>query len=97
MKAESAISDFALNGKPTGLKTEPGEWAQFMFSAPTASGLTISFTSKEKGEASLRVFAVSDGWPEGVAVPEKPEGFSPWLMSDTTYAASALDVNWPVP
>lgn len=97
MKAESAITDFALNGKLTGLKTEPGEWAQFMFSAPTTSGLTISFTSKEKGEASLRVFEVSDGWPDGVAVPEKPEGFSPWLMSDTTYAASALDVNWPAP
>lgn len=97
MQADTAITDVAMDGRPTALAPRPGEWSQFLVAAPPAKATSLSFTAKAKGAVSLRVFEVTDGWPEGVAVPAKPEGFTPFQMSDTTYAASALDFRWPGP
>jgi hypothetical protein len=97
LKSDTDIADFAIDGEPADLANEPGEWSQFLYAAPTAQGATISFTAGARGAATLRVFEVSDGWPDGISVPPKSEGLTPWMMSDTTYAASSLDVQWPAP
>lgn len=94
LKADTPITDFRMDGKPTPLEVAAGEWAQFLYAAPPADGFALSFVASNKGNVSLRVFAVMDGWPDGVSVPPKPDGFTPWLMSDTTYAASELDFDW---
>ncbi len=62
-----------------------------------AGGFSVSFVTPAKGDLSLRVFEVSDGWPDGITVPPKPVGLTPWGMSDTTYAASAFDYMWSAP
>ncbi|MDO8289313.1 MAG: M20/M25/M40 family metallo-hydrolase [Parvibaculum sp.] len=97
MQSDVAVTDLAIDGIPLGLTPEPGEWSQFLFAAPTAEGTMLTFTAKAKGSAKLRVFEISDGWPEGVAVPLKPAGYTPFFTSDTTYAASALDFVWEAP
>ncbi len=94
LKADTPVTDFRIDGKPAPLEVAAGEWAQFLYAAPPADGFALSFAAPAKGKVSLRVFAVTDGWPDGIAVPPKPEGLTPWLMSDTTYAASALDFGW---
>ncbi|MCE9651408.1 MAG: M20/M25/M40 family metallo-hydrolase [Parvibaculum sp.] len=94
MKSSVPISGFALDGRPAPLLSEPGKWSQFLYAAPPAEGITLSFTATEKGAAELRVFEVRDGWPAGIAVPPKPPGLAPFQMSDTTFAASALDYGW---
>ncbi|MGV8997040.1 MAG: M20/M25/M40 family metallo-hydrolase [Parvibaculaceae bacterium] len=97
LKADADISDLAIDGIPTPVKTKTGEWTQFLYAAPSAEGITLTFTAKSKGSAALRVFEVSDGWPDGIAVPPKPEGYTSFYVSDTTYAASALDYAWDAP
>ncbi|MES1990810.1 MAG: M20/M25/M40 family metallo-hydrolase [Pseudomonadota bacterium] len=94
LRADVPVADLAINGIPTPVETTPGEWSQFLYAAPAAEGVTVTFTSRSKGSAALRVFEVSDGWPDAVAVPPKPKGYTPFAASDTTYAASALDYAW---
>ena len=94
LKSGTPVSDFRIDGKAAPFTVPADEWAQFLYSAPPVGGFTLSFAAPAKGEVALRVFEVSDGWPDGVTVPPKPEGLTPWAMSDTTYAASALDFGW---
>jgi hypothetical protein len=97
MRSDVPIHDFAIDGRLTALETIPGQWSQFLYSAPPAAGATLFFTAEKAGRVSLRVFEVSDGWPDGIVVPPKPEGLTPFAMSDSTYAASAFDYGWPGP
>jgi hypothetical protein len=94
MKASVPIRDFALDSRPAPLAAEPGQWSQFLYAAPPPDGASLSFTVAGKGAVELRVFEVRDGWPAGIKVPPKPEGLTPWQMSDTTFAASALNYSW---
>jgi tryptophan-rich sensory protein len=94
LKASLPIRDFAVDGRPAPLQAEPGEWSQFLYAAPPPEGVALSFTVTGKGEADLRAFEVRDGWPDGVKLPPKPPGLTPWAMSDTTFAASALAYRW---
>jgi len=97
LRPDVALADLSIDGIPTPLKTEAGEWSQFLYAAPSADGVTLTFTAKSKGAVELRVFEVSDGWPDGVAVPPKPAGYTPFNASDTTYAASSLGYAWDAP
>ena len=97
LQPDVAIYDLAIDGIPTPVETGAGEWSQFLYAAPAAEGMTLTFTAKAKGSVALRVFEVADGWPDGVAVLPKPEGYTPFGPSDTTYAASSLDYTWEAP
>lgn len=97
LKSSTPVSDFRIDGKASPFTVHAGEWAQFLYAAPPAGGFSVSFVTPAKGDLSLRVFEVSDGWPDGITVPPKPVGLTPWGMSDTTYAASAFDYMWSAP
>ncbi len=94
MKASTPISDLALDGRPAPLTTEPGTFSQFFYAAPPPEGVSLSFTADAKGTADLRVFEVREGWPAGIKVPPKPEGLTPWQISDTTFAVASLTYGW---
>ncbi len=94
LKSGIPVSDFRIDGEAAPFTVPANEWAQFLYAAPPASGFTLSFAAPAKGEVALRVYEVADGWPDGIEVPPKPEGLTPWAMSDTTYAASALNFSW---
>lgn len=94
MKADVAIRDVAIDGRPAPLAAEPGLWSQFLYASPPPEGVLLSFTAGGKGAADLRVFEVRDGWPAGIKAPPKPPGFTSFQMSDTTFAASTLAYGW---
>jgi hypothetical protein len=94
MKSNVAIEALTIDGKPASVSTTPGQWTQFLYAAPPSDGFTVSFNAAAEGSASLRVFEVSEGWPDGVTVPARPQGLTPFDMADTTYAASTFAYNW---
>ena len=82
-----------LNGRGVPLLAKAGAWSRLRWEAP-ANGVTLNFTAPGPGVLELHYAEVADGWPTGVAPPERPKDAMPWGLSDTTVLLDAYRAPW---
>ncbi|MEN6543735.1 M20/M25/M40 family metallo-hydrolase [Parvibaculum sp.] len=88
------LADVAINGQPVSASMAAGVWTGFGYAAPPAEGVLLSFSAGASGRVEAKLAEVADGWPEGAAVPPKPEGLMPWRYSDVTVGLTDFSTAW---
>ncbi len=95
IKADTALSDPRLNGRPIPLTPQAGAWSTVTYHAPDPNGVTLSFTTAQTGRIEAAVMELHDGWPADVPPPAaKPADLMGVNMSDKTAVIARASLSW---
>jgi hypothetical protein len=95
VKADTALSDPRLNGRPITLTAKPGAWSTVTYHAPDPNGVTLSFTAGATGNLDAAVLEYRDGWPAEAPRPSaKPAELMATGMSDKTAVIARAGLSW---
>jgi hypothetical protein len=95
VKADTALSDPRLNGRPITLTAKPGAWSTVTYHAPDPNGVTLSFTAGPTGNLDAAVLEYRDGWPADAPRPSaKPTELMATGMSDKTAVIARAGLSW---
>jgi hypothetical protein len=95
VKADTALSDPRLNGRPITLTAKPGAWSTVTYHAPDPNGVTLSFTAGATGNLDAAVLEYRDGWPADAPHPSaKPAELMATGMSDKTAVIARAGLSW---
>ncbi|PTS81775.1 MULTISPECIES: M20/M25/M40 family metallo-hydrolase [unclassified Caulobacter] len=95
IRANAALSDPRLNGRPVTLASQPGAWSSVTYFAPDPNGVTLSFTTPARGRIEAAVMEYRDGWPGEARAPSaKPSDLMATGMSDKTAVIARASLGW---
>jgi hypothetical protein len=94
LRSSQKLSDTTLNGRPTKLFDQPGQWSRLRFDA-VPQGITVGFRSVAGGALETGYAAETDDWPaEATPLPEHDAKIMGFDNSGALVAMGAKRFTW---
>ena len=88
LRSSGGIRDLRTNGRATTVTAAAGAPAEIAYSAPPSAGVALDFATGSDAGVDAIVVEQRAGWPQDLAVPDKPASLMHWQDSATTNVAA---------
>lgn len=94
LRSSQKLSDATLNGRPTKLFDQPGQWSRLRFEA-VPQGITVGFRSVAGGALEVVYAAETEDWPaQATPLPEHDAKIMGFASSGSLVATGARRFTW---
>jgi len=93
VRSDGDLKDVSLNGRLVLHGIPRGQWCELDYVAPPQQ-LDLTFSAPMHGAMEAYIGEVSEGWPQGSAIPAKPAWLMSWYDSDTTVVLRKMRPAW---